>query len=201
MTTIANLILSISFSDVASWSLILLLTSVNGSPWEEKKREQGTFVCKFNLQCLTLIPNKEFLRICSPRGQNPPKLWSDTPGIWTPDMRHTGRPTPHYTTTVCYAWLSILRQAYSLYPFFQWKTFTPGGTRIIPCKILWYLEVLGLIDCYEYQSVSKQGKKRKASILLGRLESATEISQSTVYSLTKCKIKTKNTCLDLVESI
>ena len=26
------------------------------------------------------------------------------------------------------------------------KTFTPGGTRIILCKILWYLEVLGLIN-------------------------------------------------------
>ena len=69
-------------------------------------------------------------------------------GIWTPDLRHTGRPTPHNTTTDCYAWLSILRQAYSLGPLFQQKTFTPGGTRNIPCKMLWYLEVLGLKDHY-----------------------------------------------------
>ena len=94
---------------------------------------------------LTLTPGQEFLRIFFPRGQNPPKQWSATPGIWTPDLLKTGRPTFHYTTALCYAWLSIRRQAYSLGPFFHRKTFTPGGTRIILCKILWYLEVLGLM--------------------------------------------------------
>ena len=100
---------------------------------------------------LTLTPNTEFLRFFFPRGQNPPKPWSAAPGIWTPDLLKTCRATPHYTTTLlvligCYAWLSILRKAYmySLGPFFPRKTFTPGGTRIIPCKMPWYLEVLGL---------------------------------------------------------
>ena len=37
----------------------------------------------------------------------------------TCDTRGDQLPSPHYTITLCYAWLSILCQAYSLGPFFQ----------------------------------------------------------------------------------
>ena len=45
-----------------------------------------------------------------------------------------------------YAWLSIFRKAYSLSRFFQGKTFTPGGTRIIPRGRLWSNKLLGILS-------------------------------------------------------
>ena len=87
-----------------------------------------------------------------PRGQNPPKPWSAAPGIWTPDLLKTYRATPHYTKTLCYAWFSILRKAYSLGPFFPRKLSRRVEQGIF-CEVCpWYLGVLGL-KCFTNQEV------------------------------------------------
>ena len=67
--------------------------------------------------------------------------WDLNPGPATHGA--TNSPLHHHCLLCMAQYISPSIQPGSI---FSIKTFTPGGTRIILCKILWYLEVLGLIN-------------------------------------------------------